>query len=59
MLGEAESFAPPAFPVSGEDLKTAGIPAGPALGKALDTLRRAWVESGFVLSRERLLASLV
>ncbi|KQT66119.1 MULTISPECIES: CCA tRNA nucleotidyltransferase [unclassified Aureimonas] len=58
MLGEAEGFAPPPFPVSGDDLKKAGIAAGPALGKALDELRRAWVDSGFVLSRERLLERL-
>jgi poly(A) polymerase len=58
MLVEAETFDPPAFPVSGDDLKKAGIPAGPQLGKTLDTLRRSWVESGFILSRERLLAIL-
>ncbi|KQT45140.1 poly(A) polymerase [Aureimonas sp. Leaf454] len=58
MLGEAESFDPPVFPLSGDDLKAEGVPAGPSLGLALQSLRRSWVDSGFVLSRERLLASL-
>jgi len=49
------TFAPPAFPVSGEDLKSAGIAPGPEMGKTLDRLRKLWASSGFVLGRESLL----
>jgi tRNA nucleotidyltransferase/poly(A) polymerase len=54
----AERFDPPAFPLSGEDIKAAGVAPGPELGATLDRLKRAWVASGFVLSRETLLARL-
>jgi poly(A) polymerase len=59
-LGEqlrlAERFDPPAFPLTGEDLKRKGVPPGPELGQTLRELKRAWAASGFVLSREALLA---
>ncbi|MEF2071657.1 CCA tRNA nucleotidyltransferase [Consotaella aegiceratis] len=55
MLKSAETFAPPEFPLSGDDLIRHGIPAGPALGETLNRLRRTWVDSGFVLSRDKLL----
>ena len=57
-LQEAERFAPPEFPVSGHDLAQQGIAPGPDLGRELDALKRRWAESGFVLKREALLASL-
>ena len=57
-LQEAERFAPPEFPVSGHDLAQQGIAPGPDLGRQLDALKRRWAESGFVLKREALLASL-
>ena len=57
-LAVAERFDPPAFPVGGADLKAAGIAPGPAMGEALDRLRRIWAASGFVMSRESLLAKL-
>ncbi len=57
-LGVAERFDPPAFPVSGADLKGAGLSPGPAMGEALDRLRRVWAASGFVMTRESLIAKL-
>ncbi|GGE19290.1 cytidine(C)-cytidine(C)-adenosine (A)]-adding enzyme [Aureimonas endophytica] len=54
----ADMFDPPAFPVSGEDLKAVGVQPGPVLGAALDRLKRLWAESGFVLSRDVLLSKL-
>lgn len=53
-----ESFDPPPFPVTGEDVKTAGVESGPAVGAEIDRLKRLWVASGFVLSRQALLARL-
>lgn len=55
-LGEALRFSPPAFPLSGKDLNEAGIAPGPEMGRLLERLKREWVESGFVLKREVLLA---
>lgn len=46
------------LPVSGNDLLARGMQAGPALGEALGRLEMAWVESGFSLSAEELLAKI-
>lgn len=58
MLDLAMRFVPPEFPLSGDDLRAAGIPPGPRMGASLQALKRLWVESGFVLSRDRLLEKL-
>jgi len=54
----AGAFAPPPFPLSGRDLLAAGIPRGPAVGAALETLRDWWLAEGFKPDREALLARL-
>jgi poly(A) polymerase len=37
---------PPCFPLAGADLVAAGIPPGPAIGRALAATRRRWLERG-------------
>ncbi|RFC65460.1 CCA tRNA nucleotidyltransferase [Fulvimarina endophytica] len=54
-LAIAEAFAPPPFPVTGRDLIEKGYEPGPELGRAIERLKRAWAEGGFVASREKLL----
>ncbi|MGH6867134.1 MAG: CCA tRNA nucleotidyltransferase [Methyloceanibacter sp.] len=46
----------PKFPVRGSDLAETGKLRGPALGEVLRALEAAWIESGFALTREALLA---
>lgn len=46
----------PRFPVSGADLERQGVSPGPAMGERLRELEKRWVDSGFTLSREELLA---
>lgn len=46
----------PRFPIRGNDLIGLGMPAGRELGVELERLERAWIESGFVLDRQALLA---
>ena len=48
----------PEFPLSGKDLKKAGVEAGPAMGRALKALEALWVRSGFTATKERLLMAL-
>ncbi|HEV7291797.1 MAG TPA: CCA tRNA nucleotidyltransferase [Devosia sp.] len=43
------------FPVSGTDLTGLGLEPGPALGQQLARLERAWIDSGFSLSKRELL----
>jgi tRNA nucleotidyltransferase/poly(A) polymerase len=46
----------PAFPLRGGDLVALGGMKGPKLGTTLRRLEREWIDSGFVLSRDELLA---
>jgi hypothetical protein len=48
----------PVFPVRGADLVGLGVEPGPALGRTLSDLRRAWRAGGCVEGREALLARL-
>ncbi|EAU40719.1 probable poly(A) polymerase [Fulvimarina pelagi HTCC2506] len=54
-LAVASGFAPPDFPLNGEDMLAAGYSPGPDLGKAMQRMKRLWAEGGFVMSREVLL----
>lgn len=53
---QLEALQVPRFPVTGGDLLASGMAPGPAVGQALDRLERQWIDSGFVLGREALLA---
>jgi tRNA nucleotidyltransferase/poly(A) polymerase len=46
------------LPVDGADLAAKGMKPGPDMGAALGMLERAWVESGFTLDKDALLARL-
>jgi len=52
----ARAYERPSFPISGRDLIEAGYTEGPALGELLSELEGRWVDSGFSLEREKLLA---
>lgn len=45
----------PRFPIGGNDLVGLGMKPGRALGRELERLERAWIESGFALDRQALL----
>ncbi|MBO0905446.1 CCA tRNA nucleotidyltransferase [Jiella sonneratiae] len=55
-LDIAQGFEPPAFPLSGGDLKAKGFAAGPGLGSEIARLKQLWAETGFTMGREALLA---
>ncbi|MEM7730748.1 MAG: CCA tRNA nucleotidyltransferase [Pseudomonadota bacterium] len=54
----ALGWTPPTFPLRGADLLEAGVPKGPALGKALSALEALWIKSGFSTEKPQLLAAL-
>lgn len=56
LLGKAEKWQRPVFPVSGKDLLAEGFEEGSAMGATLGRLEEAWVESNFTLTRGDLLA---
>lgn len=58
LLKAADGWRRPEFPLTGADLKTRGIEAGPAMGRELARLEDLWVDSDFTLSRDELLSGL-
>jgi len=54
----AMGWTPPEFPLSGKDLKAAGVEPGPKMGKVLEALTALWVRSGFTADRDKLLMAL-
>ena len=54
----ASEWEVPTFPLTGKDLTGAGVPKGPAMGKALKALEALWVRSGSSTEKPQLLAAL-
>jgi poly(A) polymerase len=54
----AMGWVPPEFPITGKDLKSAGVEAGPKMGKAMKMLEALWIRSGFSADKEKLLIAL-
>mgnify|MGYP001814574043 CR=1 FL=1 len=58
LLGVAENWQRPKFPLSGAVMMGAGVVEGPAVGETLAALEEAWIDSNFTLTREQLLESI-
>jgi poly(A) polymerase len=56
---ELQSLEVPRFPLNGTDLMALGYKQGTALGRELDRLEQLWIESGFAIDREELLAAAI
>jgi poly(A) polymerase len=54
LLGRAERFKKPVFPLGGADIMAAGVPAGPRVGEILSGLEETWIEFNFSLDRAAL-----
>jgi poly(A) polymerase len=55
LLGFAEKWERPLFPLRGRDLSRLGYAEGPRLGETLKELEAEWVASGFMLDRAALI----
>jgi len=51
----ADHWVRPEFPLSGQDLITAGVSPGPAMGRTMKALEALWVRSDFSVDKARLL----
>lgn len=58
LIARLDAWDKPSFPVSGRDLVNAGVEKGPKMGAVLQALEQLWVNSGFTLSRDKLLEAL-
>jgi tRNA nucleotidyltransferase/poly(A) polymerase len=56
LIDFAQNWQRPTFPLQGQDLIAAGMKPGPEMGQRLKALEQAWIDSGFDLGREELLA---
>ncbi len=54
----AMGWVPPEFPITGKDLKAAGIKPGPDMGRIMKALEALWIRSGFSADKEKLLMAL-
>lgn len=54
----SRTWTPPEFPLTGDDVKSFGIPEGPEVGRLLEVLEDEWIAEGFKPGREELLARL-
>lgn len=57
LVDEAKSWQAPRFEISGQDLIERGFAPGKEMGEKLKLLEAKWIESGFSLERDKLLAS--
>lgn len=51
----SERWKAPAFPLRGQDITALGTFKGPEIGEILRTIEKAWIDGGFVETREQLL----
>jgi len=56
LMGEAESWERPKFPVSGADVKRLGIGEGASVGELLRAVESWWIEGDFAAGRDECLA---
>lgn len=56
LIDHAQNWRRPKFPIQGQDLIASGMATGPEMGKKLKAMEEAWIESGFKLGRDALLA---
>lgn len=48
LLALAESWTPPPFPLTGEDVLKSGVPKGPMVGKVLREVEDWWIDHDFI-----------
>lgn len=48
LLALAETWTPPAFPLSGEEVMKAGVPKGPMVGKVMREIELWWIDQDFI-----------
>ena len=54
----AAGWTRPEFPLTGNDLKEAGVKPGPEMGRVMKALEALWVRSGFTVDKPKLLTAL-
>ena len=58
LLGLAETWTPPAMPVTGADVTAAGVAPGPMVGEVLREVEAWWIDQDFTSDRDQALGRL-
>ena len=58
LLGLAETWTPPAMPVTGADVTAAGVAPGPIVGEVLREVEAWWIDQDFAGDRDQALTRL-
>jgi poly(A) polymerase len=48
LLALAETWTPPAFPLTGEEVMKAGVPKGPMVGEVMREVEIWWIDQDFI-----------
>ncbi|MBX3483317.1 CCA tRNA nucleotidyltransferase [Phenylobacterium sp.] len=48
LIALAESWSPPAFPITGAEVMNAGVPKGPLVGRVLKEVEDWWIDHDFI-----------
>lgn len=48
LLSLAQTWTPPAFPLTGDEVMAAGVPKGPLIGEVMREVEAWWVDSDFI-----------
>lgn len=56
LLRDLQQWSVPSFPVSGHDIRKAGISSGKEIGALLQQLRDQWKKSGYQMEKDELLS---
>ena len=51
LIALAESWSPPAMPLTGADVMNAGVPKGPLVGRVLKEVEDWWIDHDFLDDR--------
>lgn len=56
LLRDMRRWSVPPFPVSGHDIRRAGVSSGKEIGALLQQLRERWKKSGYQMGKDELLS---
>jgi len=51
LLAQAETWTPPAFPLTGEEVMKAGVPKGPLVGEVMREIEIWWIDQDFIMDK--------
>jgi poly(A) polymerase len=51
LLAQAETWTPPTFPLTGDEVMKAGVPKGPLVGEVMREIEIWWIDQDFIMDK--------